>query len=209
MNSGLNTPFTCNQYVKMEFYGPITNVTLNSPLPIKISQEASSENFAGFMNLERTGPGNRTLQFRAKEPYRLPINNFVVTRNPLASTTLIRCDVPLQPPTAEFNDNDSTPGYDYDVLLDCALMVGGPFDCIPNTPSECEVPIVLCNDIDFNNDDLFPSDDDTTDFLNVLAGGPCSTGTCDPIDFNNDGLFPDDLDLISYLSILAGGSCFQ
>jgi hypothetical protein len=69
-----------------------------------------------------------------------------------------------------------------------------------------------CDSIDFNNDGLFPSDDDLTDFLSVLAGGTCSTAAtstlgCNDIDFNNDGLFPSDDDLIAYLRVLAGGSC--
>jgi hypothetical protein len=65
-----------------------------------------------------------------------------------------------------------------------------------------------CDDIDFNNDNLFPDDNDLVDFLTVLAGGPCSPGnTCNDIDFNNDNLFPDDTDLIAFLTVLAGGSC--
>lgn len=67
-------------------------------------------------------------------------------------------------------------------------------------------------DIDFNNDSLFPSDDDLVELLTVLAGGPCSTEPpagvgCDDIDINNDGLFPSDEDLVAFLSALAGGSC--
>lgn len=64
-----------------------------------------------------------------------------------------------------------------------------------------------CDSIDFNNDGLFPDDQDLIDFLSVLAGGACSTGTCSDIDFNNDGLFPDDSDLIAFLRVLAGGAC--
>lgn len=67
-----------------------------------------------------------------------------------------------------------------------------------------------CNDIDFNNDGLFPDDADLVEFLNVLAGGSCSTDPtpgCDVIDFNNDGLFPDDADLVSFLQVLAGQPC--
>ena len=30
-----------------------------------------------------------------------------------------------------------------------------------------------CNDIDFNNNDVFPEDQDVIDFFNVLAGGQC------------------------------------
>jgi hypothetical protein len=64
-----------------------------------------------------------------------------------------------------------------------------------------------CDSIDFNGDSLFPDDADLVDFLAVLAGGTCSTGTCNSIDFNNDGLFPDDQDLIAFLRVLAGGNC--
>jgi hypothetical protein len=65
-----------------------------------------------------------------------------------------------------------------------------------------------CDSIDFNNDTLFPSDEDLIDFLSVLAGGECSPGnTCNDIDFNNDGLFPSDDDLLAFLRVLAGGSC--
>ncbi len=65
-----------------------------------------------------------------------------------------------------------------------------------------------CDSIDFNNDSLFPADEDLVDLLSVLAGGPCSpNNTCNDIDFNNDGLFPDDNDLIAFLRVLAGGNC--
>jgi hypothetical protein len=46
-----------------------------------------------------------------------------------------------------------------------------------------------CDPIDFNNDGLFPTDEDVVDFL------------------NNDDLFPSDEDLIAFLRVLAGGSC--
>jgi enterochelin esterase-like enzyme len=64
-----------------------------------------------------------------------------------------------------------------------------------------------CDSIDFNQDSLFPDDQDLIDFLSVLAGGACSTATCNNIDFNNDGLFPDDNDLVAFLTVLAGGNC--
>jgi hypothetical protein len=67
---------------------------------------------------------------------------------------------------------------------------------------------MTCDTIDFNNDGLFPSDDDIYDFLSVYAGGPCSAGnTCNDIDFNNDGLFPSDEDIIAFFRVLAGGAC--
>jgi hypothetical protein len=66
----------------------------------------------------------------------------------------------------------------------------------------------VCDSIDFNNDGLFPDDNDLVQFLSVLAGGPCDNDpNCNDIDFNTDGLFPDDSDLIVFLRVLAGGEC--
>jgi hypothetical protein len=67
---------------------------------------------------------------------------------------------------------------------------------------------LVCDGIDFNNDGLFPDDNDLITFLVVLAGGECPDGNfCNDIDFNNDELFPDDSDLIAFLRVLAGGEC--
>ncbi|MFO0832266.1 MAG: immunoglobulin domain-containing protein [Phycisphaerales bacterium] len=77
-----------------------------------------------------------------------------------------------------------------------ALTVGGP---------GCGG--VVCNDIDFNGDGLFPDTADIDDFLSVFSGGLCPTGSCDSIDFNNDGLFPDTTDIDSFLSVFSGGPC--
>ncbi len=68
------------------------------------------------------------------------------------------------------------------------------------TPSQCDT-------IDFNNDGLFPDDADLIEFLSVLSGVDCTTGTCNDIDFNNDGLFPDDADLSAFLRVLSGADC--
>ncbi len=70
--------------------------------------------------------------------------------------------------------------------------------CVPGT-------VVACDDIDFNNDGVFPDDQDSVDFFNVLAGGECSA--CNDIDFNNDGVFPDDQDVLDFFNVLAGGQC--
>jgi len=64
-----------------------------------------------------------------------------------------------------------------------------------------------CNDVDFNNDTLFPDNQDLEDYLSVFGGGPCSTGNCDSIDFNNDTLFPDNADLEAYIRVFGGGPC--
>lgn len=62
-----------------------------------------------------------------------------------------------------------------------------------------------CDSIDFNNNGVFPEDQDLIDFLGVLAGASCPT--CNDIDFNNNAVFPEDQDVIDYLHVLAGGSC--
>ena len=72
-------------------------------------------------------------------------------------------------------------------------------------------PIATCSDIDFNNNGVFPEDQDIVDFFNVLAGAPCPTAdvslpACD-IDFNNNGVFPEDEDVLDFFNVLSGGSC--
>jgi hypothetical protein len=62
-----------------------------------------------------------------------------------------------------------------------------------------------CDSIDFNNDGVFPDDQDVVDFFAVLAGGACTA--CNDIDFNNDGVFPDDQDVVDFFNVLAGGDC--
>jgi hypothetical protein len=66
-------------------------------------------------------------------------------------------------------------------------------------------PSAACDDIDFNNNDVFPEDQDVIDFFNVLAGAECAA--CNDIDFNNNGVFPEDQDVIDFFNVLAGGSC--
>ena len=64
---------------------------------------------------------------------------------------------------------------------------------------------IVCDDIDFNNDEVFPDDQDVVDFFNVLAGADCPA--CNDIDFNNNDVFPEDQDVIDFFNVLAGGQC--
>ncbi|HLP84094.1 MAG TPA: glycosyl hydrolase [Phycisphaerales bacterium] len=72
-------------------------------------------------------------------------------------------------------------------------------------------PTAACDPIDFNNNGVFPEDQDVIDFFAVLAGG--SPASCDPIqgcndiDFNNNSIFPEDQDVVDFLNVLAGGVC--
>jgi hypothetical protein len=72
-------------------------------------------------------------------------------------------------------------------------------------PDSCEAP--TCDSIDFNQNGVFPEDQDVIDFFDVLAGAPCPyTPPCD-IDINNNGVFPEDADVVKYFDLLAGGAC--
>ena len=87
-------------------------------------------------------------------------------------------------------------------LIDNAsIYVFGPNDLDNDyVPLSCE-----CNDIDFNNNEVFPEDQDVIDFFSVLAGASCPG--CDDIDFNNNNVFPEDTDVTAFFSVLAGGPC--
>ena len=85
-----------------------------------------------------------------------------------------------------------------------AALVGPP---AANAAIVLTPPSFDCGDIDFNNDDVYPSDTDIIDFFDVLAGVECPTLRCDTIDFNRNGVFPEDQDVIDFLQVVAGGTC--
>lgn len=62
-----------------------------------------------------------------------------------------------------------------------------------------------CDSIDFNNNLVFPEDQDVIDFFAAISGLPCST--CSDIDFNNNEVAPEDQDVIEFFHVLAGGDC--
>ena len=62
-----------------------------------------------------------------------------------------------------------------------------------------------CDSIDFNNNSVFPEDQDVVDFLTVLAGSECPG--CGDIDFNNNGVFPEDQDVVDFFNVLADADC--
>jgi hypothetical protein len=66
-------------------------------------------------------------------------------------------------------------------------------------------PLAGCDSIDFNNNGVFPEDQDVIDFFSVLSGAVCAT--CNDIDFNNNDVFPEDQDVIDFFNVLAGGEC--
>ncbi len=99
------------------------------------------------------------------------------------------------------------------VLADNTLAVCGEFDLAGTNVSANFALWGLptsgcCDSIDFNQNTVFPEEQDVIDFFNVLAGGPCSAGnTCSDIDFNNNEVFPEEQDVIDFFNVLAGGQC--
>jgi hypothetical protein len=88
------------------------------------------------------------------------------------------------------------------VALGARLLTGDPallrIRAVDDNPSACD-------SIDFNNNQVFPEDQDVIDFFNTLSGAECEG--CNDIDFNNNGVFPEDQDVIDFFNTLAGGSC--
>ena len=89
------------------------------------------------------------------------------------------------------------------------IIAGGLFTIMDGQPSayvaRLACPLPTCDDIDFNNNDVFPEDQDVIAFFNVLAGDDCPS--CNDIDFNNNRVFPEDQDVIDFFNVLAGGEC--
>jgi hypothetical protein len=154
----------------------------------------------------RTTPGGRdciwltnssgTLELLVSEQTQLDVDN-----DPNVTTLRTLSSIPFSLANASDDDGRvSTLSDTGEVVFPAIFTDGSTGVFLARLPSGCDA-------IDFNGDSLFPDDADLVDFLNVLAGGTCSTGTCSDIDFNNDGLFPDDNDLVAFLRVLAGGPC--
>jgi hypothetical protein len=81
---------------------------------------------------------------------------------------------------------------------------------LPRNPSSPAAALFVggcrtCGTIDFNNNGVFPEDQDVIDFFDAFAAQPCPT--CSGIDFNDNGVFPEDQDVIDFFNVLAGGAC--
>lgn len=100
-------------------------------------------------------------------------------------------------------------------LLLTARMGSNPSRFVVMAPSEIVVQggafavvEAQCDDLDFNNDGVFPDTQDIFDFLVVHSGGECpSQYGCNDIDFNNDDVYPDTCDLFDFLDAFAGSPC--
>jgi hypothetical protein len=85
------------------------------------------------------------------------------------------------------------------------MLAGGRQEALLWTRTLCPGAAQCCDDIDFNNNAVFPEDADVIEFFNVLAGAECAA--CNDIDFNNNGVFPEEQDVIDFFNVLAGGVC--
>jgi hypothetical protein len=152
-----------------------------------------------------TGAGfQRIVVLRGKPGYGLPRGTYRVTPTNYEVNGVgnLVCDQLL---TTALVPVSSDLSYEFTLQPDCNT------NCIADVnepgPVTCN-PVPICDPIDFNNDAVFPDDQDLIDYMNVTAGGGCSAGnTCNDIDFNNDGVFPDEQDVIDFFNVLAGAEC--
>ncbi|HLP85332.1 MAG TPA: hypothetical protein VK157_13365 [Phycisphaerales bacterium] len=184
------------------------NVVARSNTPIFAG---SSENWSSFVDMKADGRGNYVIAGNGNNPDGL-INSVVVLNN---QRVLVR-----ESDGVDFT-GDNTPDFFIGTFRDrCAFLQDGYFyfafslktsaSATANTPqnrvSLMRVRAVAgCDGIDFNNNGVFPEDQDVIDFFNVLAGAECSV--CNDIDFNNNNVFPEDQDVIDFFNVLAGAEC--
>ena len=196
--------------IQIDMYGPVR--MQNSALPaFKVER-----NFGGtwvdlsprvvFETREAVaGAGfDRIVVLRGRENYGLPRGTYRVTPTSYEVNGVgnLVCDQLL---TTALVPVSSDLEYTFTLQPDCNT------NCIADAsepgPVTCN-PVPICDPIDFNNDAVFPDDQDLIDYMNVTAGGGCSAGnTCNDIDFNNDGVFPDEQDVIDFFNVLAGAEC--
>lgn len=92
-------------------------------------------------------------------------------------------------------------------LPDDTVMLGGFFNIAneQRARSIARYGCTPCDSVDFNNNGIFPEDQDVVDFLRAFSGDACPT--CVDLDFNNNFVSPEDADLLAFFRVLAGGTC--
>ena len=144
----------------------------------EIKSASGSDEFEALADGTLTGPDGRALDISGSGGQFLSVRPGAF---PVPSAYLIRCV--FLSPCGNTTSNA------------VALNIGGA-----SCGSQCDT-------IDFNNNQVFPEDQDVIDYFSVLAGGECSTFFCNDIDFNNNFVFPEDQDVIDFFNVLAGGEC--
>jgi hypothetical protein len=182
----------------------------------------------GQLHVARTAPANSVgssnmqLEIGTWDPNAIS-EQFRVTPVPggLVSRAIPFAVYGFTPPTLAINETltiSFTPavGTPFDVAFGYDLSGGGAdiaSTIVWNLPPGYSITSVLgytapgagCDSIDFNNNGVFPEDQDAIDLFDVLAGGECAA--CNDIDFNNNGVFPEDQDVVDFFNVLAGGAC--
>ncbi len=196
-----------NTGVQLEFYGPVeTTGSANQPKAEVVLLNSIGEpvlDVSRFVSVTRDAVRPRQLNIRAKNGAQVPLPSGVYRVKPVAEDRIVCAGLlPGAPvtPVADFT-------YEFRLLPDCigGGTGGNQPDCVADSASCGDTSI--CDPIDFNNNEVFPEDQDVIDFFNVVAGGACSTGDCNDIDFNNNTVFPEDADVIQFFHVLSGGEC--
>jgi len=203
-------------WAAVDFYGPV-ELELN-PLafpPSRTTLKVGSADLSNISSLVRhqrnghVGAARRMLEVRGRSGAVLPPATDTVmmglryeASSDLTLSNPLRCDFDIL--TQEEGPFVKTFAYRFQVGFDREP------DCVSDNPLAFgyQLPAAFCDSIDFNNNEVFPEDQDVLDFFNVLAGGDCSDGNiCNDIDFNNNTVFPEDMDVIAFFNVLAGGPC--
>ena len=187
------------------------SVTMTTTGELRVDRTTPTAAFgASYMTLEiGTWRANAvTDQFRV---------NALAANTRRRSIQLVNHPAPVRLPINEILTASFTPvvGTPFDVAFGYELSGSGAdiaSTIVWNLPPGYSITSVLgynagsaCDSIDFNNNGVFPEDQDVVDFFDVLAGGAC--GACNDVDFNNNGVFPEDQDVVDFFNILAGGTC--
>jgi len=212
MTSRINSPTayagtqpTCaRQWAKLDFYGPIKIPVIFgggqqlTVRPVEFNLTSPYVLYDAVMDFTTDGPMNRQLWKQASAGQGVPSGVYEFLDRASTDARRLLCDM-LPTNTVlvlPFSAQQLTIG------LDCNL------DCqVTAADASCQQFPVLCDSIDFNNDGLFPDNQDLEDWYAVTGGGACSTGYCNDIDFNNDGLYPDNFDTEAFVSVFGGGAC--
>ena len=185
--------------VRLDFQGPIALTGSGNQPKLEVilldSNEQPVLDVSRFVTVE-LGLNSRILQLRAKDGDSVPLPSGKYRVKPLLGTGRVIC-TDLLPGAAV---REVAP-FEYKFILSPDCDGDGSVD-----PANCG-DTTICDSIDFNNNSVFPEDQDAIDFFEVLAGGACSTGDCNDIDFNNNTVFPEDDDVIQFFHVLSGGEC--
>ncbi len=206
---GLGDP---SQEARLEFYGPVT-VGEGSTPPFEVALMNPQDpqfpllDVSRFVTFVRPPIEDRVVRIGLRDPaIPLPSGEYRVTARP--GTNLVTCANLFPTVPAAQVEIDTTFEFRFVIVADCAG--GGPGglepDGIPDATSAgvCG-DVTLCDSIDFNNDGVFPDDQDAIDFFDVLAGESCIP--CSDIDFNNNFVFPEQDDVIQFMHVFSGGTC--